>query len=252
MYPEIGYQLSSITPYLQTEGSIRDALQKIAALGWHYVQLQGVPREIDNNFLAEELQKNHLDCVATQEDYALGFGEHYEAAIRRAVTCGAQYLVFALLPREVDSVPALETFARKIGEIARRAQDAGLKFSFHPIGADFRLLDGVPVYRRLLELLPEIGLTFCVNAAFDRADPAEIFRDFGNRMELVHFKEHIVLPDGKTQMVPLGEGPHDWHAFWQMCREQNVKYVFAEQERWARDAFNCAAASLKYLQEIEK
>lgn len=46
---KFGYQLSSITPYLQTEDDLRDSLHKIAAIGYTEVQLQGVSYTIPDN-----------------------------------------------------------------------------------------------------------------------------------------------------------------------------------------------------------
>lgn len=46
---EFGYQLSSVTPYLQTEGELRDSLRKIAAIGYECVQLQGASYSIPDS-----------------------------------------------------------------------------------------------------------------------------------------------------------------------------------------------------------
>ncbi len=32
--------------------------------------------------------------------------------------------------------------------------------------------------------------------------------------------------------------------------QSGVKYIFAEQERWDRDTFDCAAASFRHLQSM--
>ena len=110
----IGYQLSSVTPYLQDVNSMREAFQKIAAIGYRDVQLQGASLDIPDEEIARALKKNGLNCVATQEDYPFGFGENPERYIARAVTCGAKYLTFALIPREVDTAEKLVKFAEKI------------------------------------------------------------------------------------------------------------------------------------------
>lgn len=251
MKPQIGLQLSSLTPYLKTEESISLTLKKVSNMGYRYVQLQGVPAEIGDRFLAESLQQNNLSCVATQEDYIFGFGEHYENAIQRAVACGAQYLAFALIPREVNSVSALAEFAHKISHIGECAGKTGLKFSFHPIGSDYELLDGIPRYERLLNLLPGLGLTFCISATFSsRVSIEEVFEKFGDRIDIVHFKEYVVLPDGQKQLVPLGHGEHDWNHYYELCQKHNVSYIFAEQEYWQGDAFDAICTSLQYLRKL--
>ena len=78
----IGYQLSSVTPYLQDVNSMREAFQKIAAIGYRDVQLQGASLDIPDEEIARALKKNGLNCVATQEDYPFGFGEIQSGTLR--------------------------------------------------------------------------------------------------------------------------------------------------------------------------
>ncbi|MDD4772651.1 MAG: TIM barrel protein [Eubacteriales bacterium] len=260
MKPNIGFQLSSITPYLDTEEKIKASFEKIARIGYAYLQLQGVPSAIKSSFIAGELKKNGLVCVASQEDYPFGFGENPAAAIERAVICGCKYIAFALIPREADNTDELRAFAERIAEIGEEVERAGLVFSFHPIGSDYREMDGIPVYERLLALLPQLHLTFCVQAAlgnnsdnkYTESQIESIFRRYGGKTELVHFKDNITLPDGTCQLMPLGEGSHDWRPYYRMCTEYKTEYIFAEQERWTRDAFDCARASYDYLTALSK
>lgn len=105
--------------------------------------------------------RTHVKPSPTQEDFPLGLGGKPERYIQRAVACGSHYLTCALIPREVDSKEKLACFAEKLSNIAHQVHLAGLTFAFHPIGSDYRLMDGVPVYKRLMDLLPkEVQLTF--------------------------------------------------------------------------------------------
>lgn len=249
MTAEIGFQLSSIAPYLDTPERIRASFAQIAAIGYRAVQLQGVPREIPDEVIVEALAAAGLECVATQEDYILGFGDDPERAIRRAVAVGAKYLTCALIPYEFDSRAVLEEIAVSLTDIAEQAQAAGITFGFHPIPPDYRMVEGRMVVDQLMELLPDhVHLTFCVSAAHHVGlDPAAILQHYAGRIELVHFKDDAVQPDGSRQLMPLGQGSHDWSTILAMCDAAGVKYVFAEQERWLKDAFVCAAESHAYL-----
>lgn len=248
---KLGFQLSSVTPYLETEEQLRETFKHLHEQGWDTVQLQGVPNSIDDSVIAEALRENHLTCIATQEDYPFGFGDDPQRGIDRAVAVGAKYLAVALIPFDTDTVEKLEAFALKMREINEMAKRAGITLCFHPIGMDYRLMDGVPVYERLMNLLPEdVQLTFCVSACFDKVPYEEVLEKFGSRMDLVHFKDSIILPDGTEQLMPLGEGAHDFAPIYAACEAAGAKYIFAEQERWNRDAFDCTAASFAYLQQL--
>lgn len=249
---KLGFQMSSLTPYLSTVGDMRTTFARVAELGFRDVQLQGIPSEIPDEEIVRALKDSGLNCVATQEDYPLGFGANPERYIARAAACGSQYLTFALIPKEVDTPEKLERFGEKAAQIGEKVKRAGMIFAYHPIGPDFREMEGVPVYRRLLSLLPpETQLTFCVYASFGSSSPyPDVLRDFAGRVDLVHFKDGVKLPGGETQLMPLGEGEHDWKPVVEACHAAGVKWVFAEQERWNRDAFDCMAASYRYLRGI--
>lgn len=249
----IGYQLSSIAPYLKTEEDLRTSLQKIADLGYRDVQLQSVPDEIPNAVIADALKSAGLTCIAIQEDYPDGFGAYPEKYIERALACGARYLTFAIIPRDIDTAEKLDEFAKAVCDIHKKVTDAGLIFAFHPIGSDFRSMDGVPVYERLMQRLPEtMQLTFCVHSSFGSpVSYHEVLQKYKNRVDLVHFKDSILLADGTVQLMPLGAGRADWQPIAEACADAGVKWIFAEQERWLKDAFECAADSLAYLNSLK-
>lgn len=250
---KFGYQLSSIAPYLQTESDLRAALEKIAGIGFEWVQLQGAAYSIPDLSIQKAMEDTGLRCIALQEDFPLDFDGEPDRAIRRAAACGCRYLTFAAWPGRFDSIEDIQRFAEKASHVCDKAASEGIILSFHPIGPDFKLLDGVPVYEKLLSFLPEKAqLTFCVSSCFGTGtDPYEVLKKYSGRVDLVHFKERKSLPDGRTQLAPLGEGGTDWPSIASACRQAGVKYVFAEQEQWDRDAFECAAVSFRYLMNID-
>ena len=247
-----GYQLSSITPYLQTEEELRASLKKIAALGYRDVQLQGASTDIPPAVIADALKDAGLNCIAVQVDYPDGFGACPEKTIELATACGAAYLTFAIIPWEITTAEGLNAFAKTVCDIHEKVTAAGLIFAFHPIGPDYRLMDGVPVYERLMEQLPaSMQLTFCVNSCLDSVVSwQDVLTKYAGRVDLVHFKDSILLPDGKPQLMPLGAGRTDWQPIAEACVKAGVKWLFAEQERWQKDAFACAADSLAYLNTL--
>ena len=249
---KFGYQLSSITPYLQTEDDLRDSLHKIAAIGYTEVQLQGVSYTIPDNAVVSALRESGLSCIAMQEDFPVGFEDQPQRAIERAQACGCRYLSFAKWPGLLTSEEKLNRYAEALAPVCELAERSGLIFSFHPIGPDFMPLEVVPVYERLMERLTDsVQLTFCVSSCFGTGvEPADVLEKFKERVELVHFKDVTLQPDG-PHLVPLGEGDIDWSPIAAACKQAGVKYIFAEQERWDRDAFDCAAASYRYLQNLD-
>ncbi len=248
MIPQIGLQLSSLSEYLKTEESLKRTLARVSEIGYKNVQLQGIPDMISADFIANCLRENELSAVASQEDYIFGFGVNYKSAIERAAVCGCRYLAIALMPKEYVSASGLARFAERLVPIIETADRYGITASFHPIGADYKPLNGVPIYEQLLKLLPELHLTLCVHAAYSSgADIHRIASAYSGRMELVHFKDSMKLPDGSIRMTPLGIGAISYERYFkQLCRA-DVKYIFAEQERHDADPFANITISYEYL-----
>ena len=252
MSVKMGFQLSSVTSFLDTPAHLRNTFLRLAEIGYRYVQLQGIPTDIQDNIIVKALAEAKLNCVATQENYSFGFVENPEQGIARAVAVGAKYLCCSPKPQDVDSIEILEQFAKNFDAMAEKVKAAGLIFTFHPIRLYFRKINGLPIYEHLLEMLPkDTQFTFCVNAAFNsEIDPIKIFEKYAGRIDLVHFKDDAPTPDGSKHLMPLGQGTHDWAPILLACKEAKVKYIFAEQERWLKDAFDCAKDSFEYLKKI--
>ena len=250
--PKFGLQLSSISPYLDTIEHIDQSFQRLAEMGYRYVQLQGIPLDIPDQQIAQALRNNGLTCVAAQEDYPFGFGAAPERYIERTVTCEADYLTFSMIPPQINTYDKLKRFAASIVKIQERVHEAGLVLTFHPAEIDFRPIGKIPAFDRLLGLLPEeIQLTLCLHSAFGKVPYTQILEKYADRVDLVHFKDSITRADGATQLMPLGEGEHNWQPILNACLNAGVSCIFAEQENWDRDAFACAEQSLAYLRSLK-
>ena len=259
MKPLIGYQISSIRAYLDTEEHFHDSMVKLAAMGYKRIQLQWASPDLSNDFIAKELKDNGIECIGTQDPYLEGFGPNLEKTMDRTLKTGSRYMVFSLIPRELDNAEAMKDFAEKIKELNKIARSNGLILGFHPNDYNYTTrIDGVPSYEYLLNLLPDdVQLNYCIHASFrSGVEYDEVLRKFAGRVDLVHFKDSKILPDGTRHLMPLGEGEHDWVPIAQSCQQAGVKYIFTEQERWLKDAFESAKIALDYtvdcLDKIEE
>lgn len=245
---EVGFQLSSIAPYLDTAEHLKASLMRVADIGYRRVQLQGVSPAIPDTVIAAALRENGLRCIAAQEDYPTALHKDPDRAIGRAAACGSRYFAFSLIPPACDTPDRLKGFAKKLLKICDKVEKAGMIFAYHPTESDFRIMGKTPVYERLLsQLPPEVQLSFCVHASFGRIPYARVLEQYAGRTDLVHFKDSVTRADGTPLWMPLGEGEHNWKPVLNACDGAGVKYIFAKQEHWDRDAFDCAKMSYRYL-----
>ena len=246
-----GCQLSSVAPYLQTGSrcaghwrrSRRSATRPCSfrARPWIYRTRRSRRRCAKPDWTASRRRRITVRLRGKPA-----------ARHRAPVACGCRYLTFALLPREADTPEKLERFAEKVRKIGEMVAGAGLIFAFHPIGPDFRQMEGTPVYERLMALLPpDMQLTFCVHSCLGSGiSYAEVLEKFSGRVDLVHFKDSIRGRTASRALMPLGAGSVDWRPVASQCAAAGVRWIFAEQERWQKDAFVCAAESYAYMQGL--
>jgi sugar phosphate isomerase/epimerase len=79
----------------------------------------------------------------------------------------------------------------------------------------------------------------------------QVLEKYTGRMDIVHVKDSIVRADGAVQLMPLGEGDHNWQPILKACTEAGAKYILTDQENWDRDAFQCTEISLEYLHKLK-
>ena len=250
---EIGFQLSGIAPYLDTAENLEMAFYKIAQIGYKNVELQGIPLYISNDRIVQALKRNGLKCIAAQEEYAFGFGNNPAEAIERAAACEAKYLTFSMIPPQINTYDQLKRLAASLRRIHEKVTQAGLVFSYHPTAMDYRLMGKRPVYERLMGLLPEdVQLSFCVHNSFNRVPYAQVLEKYKGRVDVVHFMDSITRADGAVQLMPLGEGDHNWNPIYEACTNAGAKYILSEQTNSDRDAFECAALNFQYLCSLHK
>lgn len=252
--PVVGYQISSLTPLLGNVDDMKRAMERTAGMGYPVIQLQNVSTDIPNGEIRKALSESGLTCVATQEDYVLGFDKNYERAIERAVETGSEYLTVAWFPKGIDTVDKVERLADHLMKIKEAVEEAGLTFSYHPLPPDYQKVDGSSMVERLMDLLGDrMQLTYCPCASFDTGvTEEEVFEKFAGRMDLVHFKETKKQEDGTVVMTPLGEGDHDYQKIYEQCLKSGVRYIFTEQEKHTGDPFEDARRSLAYMRNLEE
>jgi sugar phosphate isomerase/epimerase len=111
------------------------------------------------------------------------------------------------------SVEVVEAFADRLNGVARVATRHGLRLGYHNHDPEMRPLDGVPVYRRLLDRLdPTVVVQLDIFwVAVGGADATEVIDELGPRIISLHVKDGETLPGSATGgepfvNVPVGDG----------------------------------------------
>ena len=245
----VGAQVSSLRPYLQTPQELRASLQKLADMGYRTVQMQWWNPEFEPELVAAAVRDAGLTCVSTQDLYT-AVRDDFERTVRLNVLCGSTCVCVSGIPALVPDTASVLAFSAELAAMAARIAPLGMTLAFHPRARDWAPADtaepGLSCTELLLEHTPQnvtLGLDLYHSGKAGLA-PDALLRRWAGRVEFVHFKDYCVAPDGSETLVPVGQGVTDWSAAVDACRETGVRWAFAEQERWEKDAFLCMRESL--------
>lgn len=245
-----GIQVSSLKALLQTEEEMRKTLARLGEMGCRMVQLQWIGPDIPAEVIAGAVKEAGLVSVSTQDHYEAVTGG-LEKTLRLNDLCGSSHVCVSGIPEKYRSRGGCIAFAAELDALSLRLEKEGKVLSFHPRKQEFDLFDGTPGVELLMEHTRKevcLGLDlYHVRKA--GLDGAEWIRRYAPRIDFVHFKDCVRLPDGGEKLVPAGQGDTDWTPMVKACLEENIPWAFAEQESWDRDPFVCMEESFRWLTE---
>ena len=250
---EIGVQISSVKKYLQTTADVFESFKKCAKIGYKYIQIQWIAPSVPNEAIRDALNESGLECVGTQESYKEVF-PNIEKYIKMNQMWGGKYICSSATGMEntFRSVNECLNAAKQFNEMAKRLKEEGLVFAFHPHGSHIVEIGG----KTSLDIIME-NTSGDVQFNLDMyhiktsgSDPVEWLFKAAGRADMVHFKDYKAAVAG-TILCPVGQGVIEWADIIRACDETGVKYCFAEQEEWEKDAFLCLEESYQYIKAIQ-
>lgn len=244
----LGFQASSLKPYLTTPEDVENSLYRIKNIGYKHLQIQWISPSVPLEYTAKVLQQTGLTCVATQDSFK-NVQSNLDYYIQMNKLWKSPSLCVSAIPKEFMTESGLDIFVSEMKQIRQALSLEGIAMSFHPLSFNFQLVNDVNAVDTVMELLPsEVGLTLCVLQAIRAGiNPVSILERYSGRIEVCHFKDYDILPDGEEYLVPVGQGQIDWQPIFDACHRTNVKWGLAEQEEWKKDAFLCAKESFNYI-----
>lgn len=251
---KVGIQISSVKKYLQTPADVLASFQKCAEIGYQYIQIQWIAPAVPNEAIRDALLESGLVCVGTQESYREIF-PNIEKYIAMNQLWGGEYVTTSATGMENSfrTVDECLRAAAEFNKMAARLKKEGLKFAFHPHNAHIIQIGE----RTSLDILME-NTSADVQLNLDLyhlhtagQDPVAWLKKAAGRADLTHFKDY--KPAGsQTVLCPVGQGVIAWADIYKACCETGVKYCFAEQEHWEKDAFECLADCYHYINSLKE
>ncbi|HEV3263456.1 MAG TPA: sugar phosphate isomerase/epimerase [Gemmataceae bacterium] len=207
----------------------------------------------------KELDTCHLHASGAHFPWER-FSKDIDGVIRDAKVLGCEYVTLAWIPHDGDfTAKDARAAAEKFNEWGRKCADAGLKFTYHAHGYEFRpSKDGTPFDLIARDTRPKfVNFELDIFWAYDGgADPVQLMRKYPSRFPQVHLKDMrkgVKTPnytgheDVKND-VALGTGQIPLPAILKEAVKIGVKHYYIEDE--SKDSEQQIPQSIRYVRSI--
>ena len=246
---KIGIQISSVKKYLQTPADVLESFKKCAKIGYKYIQIQWISPDVPNEAIRDALLESGLECVGTQESFKEVF-PNINKYIAMNKMWGGKYVCSSATGIEsgFKTVDECLIAAKQFNQMAERLKDAGLIYALHLNSSHIVEIGGRTSFDIIMENTSgdvQFNLDM-YHIKTSGSDPVEWIKKSAGRADMAHFKDYKKAGPN-TVLCPVGQGVIEWEDIIKACEETNVKYCFAEQESWEKDAFECLDECYRYI-----
>lgn len=256
---KIGVQLYTLRNHLKTLDDFEQTLQRVAEMGFHYIQVSGTcPYEPD--WLAEQLKKYNLKCVLTHTPLTQLAADPAKVAADHSIfdcKCVGLGSMPNLFKNEtISNEDMVQQFITKIAPIAKTLQEHNKYFMYHNHHFEFtKMKNGDTIFDTLLKNFPADQMGFTLDTywvQYGGLNPAKLIRRLKGRIPCIHFKDYQVIRYPKAssdiRFAPVGAGNLDWDDIISAAIEADVEYALIEQDDcYDADPFICLEQSLNFL-----
>ncbi len=211
----LGIQISSVRNYLQTPEDVLASFIKVSEIGYKTIQIQWISPDVPMDFIRDALQETQLKCVGTQDHYDVVVS-HLDEVIEINDLWGGTYICVSGIPERYHSYEGCLEFSQELNKLSELLETKGKILNFHP---------------RYMDVLQ-----------FGDKNSLEIILE-NTRGEFQFLLDTVQ----QKHISHLCQGSIEWNKIFQACLDTDVRYAFAEQERWQKDPFECLKESYDYI-----
>jgi len=224
-------------------------LARIAEIGYAGVELwfPEFPPVVDLKAL---LVDTGLKAMGAHVPY-LQLRDNFSAVAEYHQALGNTDLAIPIIPADLrQSSENWHKRIPEIAEIARKAKNAGFRFSYHNHAVEFQeTVDGQEAHDVIFEsigadLLKAELDTFFI-AQMDK-DPVAYINRYSGRVPLLHLKEKSGTPE-ISEGTEIGQGVIDWDSVFAAAEAAGVEWYIVEQNCEGLPALESIRVSFEYL-----
>lgn len=247
---KIGLILYTLRDYMKTPDDTARTLERVKKIGYDAVELAGLGG-LTGSEMAKRLKENELAAVSAHIGWGNLTGDKKQLADSH-LEFGCNHVVISSMPGEFRSYEGYQQFAKQASAAAAELAEYGVTFGYHNHSFEFTHYDGKAGQQIMLDNCDRNHFNFEIDTYWIQhggGSPAEWIRKCKGCAPTVHMKD-MIMRDGDQTFAPVGEGNLNWREIIQACKEAETKYHIVEQDTCHRDAFDCVASSLKFMQSM--
>jgi sugar phosphate isomerase/epimerase len=245
---KLGAQLYTVREYTQNEEDFAQTMEKIAFIGYRYVQVSGIGGSISPAFIKKAAKNNGLEVILTHTS-PQRIKDETEKVIEDHDIFGCDGIgvggMFGHERTEEGFLRFAEDFAPAIEKIKR----SGKVFLYHNHRFEFERYGGQTGMDILLENTDEDGFMLTFDTYWAQAggvDPASFLKKHSGRIFATHLKDMAVTND-KIEMTEVCTGNMNFKRILKVSAKNNIIWHFVEQDEVKMDAFESMKISYDNL-----
>jgi sugar phosphate isomerase/epimerase len=216
------------------EGTLRD----LAAMGYKTIEMcspQGYGGSaftplagMTGSEMRKKIEAAGLTCESSHYMFR-ELKENLPERIAYAKELGLQQMILASFSIRDGSLSDWARAAGELNKIAEQTRKAGIQTGFHNHDGEFKQIDGVLIYDRLMSELDPKLVKMQYQVAVDRLGfhAPTIFEKYPGRFISLHLQD---WSSDDKKMTPIGKGAVDWKKLFQAAKKAGVKNYFVEVE----------------------
>ncbi len=243
----LGAQLYTIRDFMKTEEDFARSMEKIAKIGYKYVQVSGTG-PISPECIAKATSDNGLKVILTHTAIPRILNET-EKVIEEHELFGCDGIgVGGIFNYKPFTAEAFKRFAADFAPAIEKITKAGKKFLYHNHKFEFERDENKRLFLdNILDASPDMMLTFDTFwAQYGGADPAAAIENWKDRIFVTHFKDFRIINDTPV-MAEVGEGNMNFDRIVEACIKAGIKYHMVEQDIVPADPFESLEISYKNI-----
>ena len=245
----LGAQMYTVREFTKTNEDFEATMDKLASIGYKYVQVSGIGKEVTPETIAKASRDTGLKVVLTHTDPKRIINET-EKVIEEHTLYGCDGIgiggIFGYAPFSLEN---LKRFTDDFAPAIEKIKKAGKHFLYHNHMFEFEKVEGKLFLDHILDSSPDIELTLDVHwVQAGGADPAQYIEKYAGKTFTTHLKDFTVT-NNERRFAAVGEGNMNFDRIIDSCVKSGIKYHMVEQDSVpeGEDPFDCLAVSYKNI-----